>query len=69
VLRQIDLINYAEGVQLQVGSAEPERVEVALLPHQLPDVDLNGLTAVDPLGGRYRWDPKTKQAKRLTEGT
>jgi len=64
-----NLGNYVEGVQLQGGSAEPDKVEVALLPHQLPDIHLNELTAVDPLGGRFHWNPKTKQAERLTEGT
>lgn len=69
VLRRIDLIDFVEGVQMQGGSAEPDRVEVALLPHQLPEIALDGLTAVDPLGGRFRWDSETKQAKRITEGT
>jgi hypothetical protein len=69
VLRRIDLINYVEGVQLQDGSTASDMVEVSLLPHQLPEIDLDVLTAIDPLGGRFRWDPETKLAKRLTEGT
>ncbi|MBK8902420.1 MAG: baseplate protein J [Anaerolineaceae bacterium] len=69
VLRRIDLINYVEGVQLEDGAAAPDRVEVALLPHQLLQIDLNGLTAVDPLGGRFRWNFETEQAERLAKGT
>lgn len=65
VLKQVELVDHVENVALVAENGESSAIEIMLLAHQLVTVALKELTAVDPLGNRYKW--VEGQAKRLDE--